>query len=58
MKRLVEPEEVASAICFLVHPNGATFTTGSVLYVDGGLAKLSPVGMAAHASAPHGQATA
>ena len=37
--RLVSPDEVASAICFLVHPDQAV-VTGTVLAVDGGMHAL------------------
>ncbi|KAI8471112.1 MAG: hypothetical protein J3K34DRAFT_418097 [Monoraphidium minutum] len=44
MKRIATPEEVAHAICFLLHPN-TTFTTGHALPVDGGLTELQVHGL-------------
>lgn len=39
--RLISPEEVASAVCFLASPNQAS-TTGISLAVDGGMDSLRP----------------
>jgi NAD(P)-dependent dehydrogenase (short-subunit alcohol dehydrogenase family) len=39
--RLVAPEEVARAVGYLLDPVG-TSTTGTVVYVDGGLSRLKP----------------
>ena len=39
MGRLVSPQEVAHAICYLASPLSGS-TTGTVLDVDGGLSKL------------------
>ena len=36
LKRSAEPEEIAGVVCFLSGPD-ATYITGSVLTVDGGL---------------------
>jgi NAD(P)-dependent dehydrogenase (short-subunit alcohol dehydrogenase family) len=41
MKRIAQPEEVAHALLFLVHPL-TSFTTGATFPVDGGLSCLAP----------------
>lgn len=38
-RRLVQPDEVARAIAYLVHPDAAS-TTGTILDVDGGVTRL------------------
>lgn len=40
MNRFADPDEIASAICFLASSD-ATYVTGEVLYVDGGWAAMS-----------------
>ena len=40
--RIGEPEEVARALEFLLHPSNS-FVTGSNLNVDGGLASIAPI---------------
>ncbi|GBF94967.1 hypothetical protein Rsub_07468 [Raphidocelis subcapitata] len=50
MKRLATPEDVAHAICFLLHPL-TTFTTGHAFPVDGGLCEVQVHGIAHHAAA-------
>lgn len=44
MKRIAEPEEVAHALAFLLHPK-ASFTTGATIPVDGGLSTVEPTGL-------------
>ncbi|KIY92491.1 hypothetical protein MNEG_15471 [Monoraphidium neglectum] len=48
--RIATPEEVAHAICFLLHPN-TTLTTGHALPVDGGLTELQAHGLVHHKAA-------
>lgn len=45
LKRLATPEDVAWAVCWLVHPK-TTFTTGAAIPVDGGLSLVQTTGLA------------
>jgi enoyl-[acyl-carrier-protein] reductase (NADH) len=50
LKRLATPEDIAWAVCWLVHPK-TTFTTGAAIPVDGGLTTCQAVGLAKPAAA-------